>query len=204
MEWRISPVTPPEVEPVSGTDDVEPHIRLDIDDDNKYIDGLIRDARLYLEQIVTSRSWLRQTWRMTLDRWPDRRFIRLPRPPLIDVDVDGVTYVDADDAVHVLSPDDYIVDTSLTPGRIVLRHGASWPSVHLRESGAITIEYAAGYGDDPDDVPGDLKRALLLLVGSWYEQREDYVIARTAQTVTRVPFAVDALTASYVVRSEYP
>ncbi|HWA42163.1 MAG TPA: head-tail connector protein [Hypericibacter adhaerens] len=39
------------------------------------------------------------------------------------------------------------------------------------ETGEITIDYTAGYGG-PEDVPGDLKQAVLLLVAFWFENRD--------------------------------
>ena len=200
--WRITQTTPPGVEPLDRDNEVKPHIRVDHDTDDTLIDRLISAARAHLEDI-TSRAWIQQDWQMTLDAWPRQRFIRLPRPPLISVT--SVTYTDTDGTSDTLTEGtDYIVDTSTTPGRIVLREGVSWPSVTLRESGGIVIVYRAGYGAAAADVPEPLRQALLLLIGAWYDQREDYAVTRTARTVTQVPFAVSALLANYTVRSEFP
>lgn len=39
----------------------------------------------------------------------------------------------------------------------------------LRERQGIEIDYVAGFGTDPADMPVDIVQALLLLVGYWYE-----------------------------------
>ena len=51
-------------------------------------------------------------------------------------------------------------------------------SVLLAEpvSGALTVDYTAGYGDAAD-VPADLKQAVLTLVAYWYEHRDSVTIA---------------------------
>lgn len=57
----------------------------------------------------------------------------------------------------------------------------------------------AGYADAAA-VPQGIKQAMLLLVGSWYENREATI---SGATIAEVPFAVDALIAPYRV-IEFP
>ncbi|QLY36012.1 phage gp6-like head-tail connector protein [Citrobacter freundii] len=57
-------------------------------------------------------------------------------------------------------------------------------------------ESSQGYADADDPIlPGDdVKAAMLLLIGNWYENRESVVIG---DTVAEVPFAVEALLQPY-------
>ncbi len=202
MAWRIVQTSPPASEPVDRDLEVKPHIRVDTADDDSLLDRLIPAARQHLEEL-TSRAFIEQQWQLTLDGWPGQRLIRLPRPPLLAAG--PVSYTDVDGNVETLTAGtDYLVDTSTAPGRIVLRQGVPWPAARLQESGGIAIDYVAGYGDSADAVPTPLRQALLLLIGAWYENREDYHIGRTAGVVVALPRAVDALVASYIVRSRYP
>ena len=51
----------------------------------------------------------------------------------------------------------------------------------------LTVDYTAGYGG-ADDVPQDLKQAVLVLVAYWYEHRD---------SVTTAPVGFERLVASY-------
>ena len=51
----------------------------------------------------------------------------------------------------------------------------------------LTVDYTSGYGD-AEDVPADLKQAVLALVAYWYEHRD---------SVTTAPIGFERLIASY-------
>ena len=70
----------------------------------------------------------------------------------------------------------------------------SWPSIRCKTN-AITIELVAGYAT-VDAVPEDLKQAVLLTVGHWYENREDVVVGDEG---AKLPNAVDAILNRYAV-----
>ncbi len=57
-------------------------------------------------------------------------------------------------------------------------------------------ESSAGYQDDPDPLllSDDVSAALLLLVGQWYENRENII---SGQSFSTQPFAVSALLQPY-------
>jgi uncharacterized phiE125 gp8 family phage protein len=94
-----------------------------------------------------------------------------------------------------LSANDYIVDTNGIPGFIVPAAGEHFPYERLYPAGAVKIQYKAGYGD-ADDVPEEIKQAILLLTGDFYRNRE----STTGTTVKELPYAVRALTAGFCVR----
>ena len=71
-----------------------------------------------------------------------------------------------------------------------------WPAPG-RRIGGIEIEFTAGYGDNPSDVPEPILQALKLLVAHWYEVRNPVHIGQMA---TRVPDTVSSLLAPYKVR----
>lgn len=185
---RLKLVTAPAAEPLDLETEVKAHLRVDIADDDLFIAGLMAGAREFLEE-AARRAFVTQTWRLNLDGWPDDSDeIELPRPPLQSVS--SITYTDSEGNETTWSSDEYLVDTDSEPGRIVVANGYSWPGASLRSMNPIQITYVAGYGD-PEDVPQRWKRAMLLLIGHWYENRE--VIVATGAIPKEIPLAVDSL-----------
>jgi len=161
--------TEPVNEPVS-LQEAKDHLRVDIDADNSYIQGLIQTARMMAEEI-TRRALITQTWRLLLDDFPLGDTIELPMPPLQSVT--SLTYTDKDGSESTFAVANYEVDTDKEPGEIVLAYGGSWPGDTLQVTSPIEIEYVAGYGDQGTSVPEPVRQAILLIVGDLYENRED-------------------------------
>ena len=71
------------------------------------------------------------------------------------------------------------------------RYVETWTRRKLYES-----EESPGYAEDADSIlpGGDVKAAMLLLIGHWYATRETVSVG---QTVAEVPFAVEALLQPY-------
>jgi len=187
----LSLVTAPAAEPITLAE-AKVHLRVDITDDDSLITALIVTARQHVEAI-TRRALITQTWDLTLDAWPDGDTILVPLPPLQSVT--SVTYKDSAGTVYTMPVTDYIVDKVEEPGRIVLAYGKTWPSATLYPAGAITVRFAAGYGD-ATKVPQAIKQAMLLLIGQWYESRETISIGNI---VNELPFTVEALLWPYRV-----
>lgn len=160
--------TAPAAEPVSLAE-AKAHLRVDVTDDDTYISALIAAARQACEQIAR-RSFVTQTWDLSLTCWPEENYIELPRPPLSSVS--SITYVDSGGTTQTMSAGDYVVDTASEPGRVWLGYGKTWPSSTFRPGPAITVRFVAGYGNEAA-VPKQYKQALLLLIGHYYENREE-------------------------------
>lgn len=175
-------ITAATVEPITLTL-TKLHLRVDHTDEDTLISALISAAREYCEGFQR-RSIAVQTWELTMDSFPLE--IRLPQPPLVSVTY--IKYKDKDGSEMTLSASDYVVNSDEEPGKVVLAYGKSWPYVTLYPTGAIKVRYLAGYTTEL--VPLRTKQAMLLLIGSWYENREAVNIGKVAAPV---PFAVDAL-----------
>ena len=63
-------------------------------------------------------------------------------------------------------------------------------TVTIPRSGVVEIDFTAGFGTDPADIPTPLRQALLLLVAHLYEHRGD-------SAAPPIPMMVDALVAPY-------
>lgn len=177
-------ITAPATEPLV-VEEVRNHLRVDDNDEDLLIEGLITAVRENVEAYLR-RPLITQTWDLYLDSWPASSRIKLPLPPLQSVT--HVKYTDIDDVEETLSSDDYHVDTVSTPGEIVLRYGESWPTATLRTSNPIVVRFVCGYGD-ASDVPQSIKQAMLLIIGHHFENRE----ITAPITINKVPESADSL-----------
>lgn len=189
MQWSISQVTAPAAEPVDrdADDGVKKHLRVTHTADDDYITALITVAREQVEALV-NRALITQTWDLTLNAFPLGRYIPIPRPPLQSVT--SISYIDEDGVSNTFDSNNYFVDTSSEPGRIVLNTAADWPSESLRPAAAVTVRYVSGYGSSGSDVPARIKQAILMLIGHLYENREPVNIGNI---VTEIPLTVKSL-----------
>lgn len=182
-------ITPPTVEPVSLTE-AKAHLRIDIADDDTLIGSLITAARSHLENTARPKlAMINQTWEYIADSWPGGDTLELRPYPLQSVT--SITYTDPDAAATVLASSNYVVDTYTQPGRLRLKTAANWPGTTLRELNGLAIRFVAGYGAAGSAVPIQLRQAILLLVGHWYENREP--VMTTGMMAAPLPMTVDAL-----------
>lgn len=161
-------VTAPSVEPVS-LDELKAHLRVDQADENGLLTSLIVAARRHLE-METRRAFINTTYAYRLPKFPADRFIELPRPPLSSVT--SIVYEDSDSVSQTLAASSYQVDTYGEPGRVALEPSQSWPATEADRLNAVTVTYVAGYGSAATDVPQEIRQAIMLLAGHWYENRE--------------------------------
>lgn len=159
---NLTVITPPEAEPVS-LETVKAHLRVSGSAEDTLLAAYLQAAREMGEGLAR-RAFMTQTLRLTLDDFPSNAILKLPRPPLQSVD--AVTYLDSDEVEHAWT--DFTMDARSEPGRIVFN---SKPGVSLSESGAVAVEFTAGY-EDAADVPGVFVQAILQTVAVWYENRE--------------------------------
>lgn len=175
----------PTWEPVSLAE-ARAHCRVDINDDDLLLSGLITAAREHIEII----GWVTLP-QQTLDLWLEDGFeddeIKLPRPPAISVT--HVKYYDTADVEYTLSTAVYYANVIGKPAEVHLKYGQNWPSTTLRDYNAVNVRYVAGYAT-PEAIPQRYKQAILLLVGHWYENRESAI----SGTISReIDFSVTAL-----------
>lgn len=191
---RLTLVTAPAVYPVS-LNEAKAHVRVEDDQviEDATVTAQIATAAEACERF-TGRALISQTWTLHRDEWPTAwqagpgtnwdgvregaisdlssaaRALELPKPPLQQV-IHVKTYDDQDNAV-VLPATSYFVDAASEPGRIVLRNGAAVPAI-TRTANGLEIQFVAGYGDDPHDVPEQLRLGMLHLIAGLNENRGD-------------------------------
>lgn len=167
--------------------EVKEHLRITSDEENTLLEGYLAAAR-ELAEMQSRRTFVTQTFDLSLVAWPQCNALTLPQPPLQSVT--SITYIDSNGVTQTLSSADYLVDAASEPGRVILGYGKSWPSATLRPGPAITVRFVAGYGNAMQ-VPQIYKQALLLLVGHFYENRE--AVTANTRPLQRVPLAVATL-----------
>ncbi len=160
---QVVRVSPPTDEPVSLAD-AKAHLRMTHDAQDALIEGLIRDARARVEG-MTQRPLITQTLQMDYSRFSDT--LHLGRAPIQDVV--SVSYLDLAGERQTLATTEYQLLLGATDPTLIPI--SAWPN-HLQRHESVQVTVTAGYGDDPEDVPGDLRRAILLLIGHWHENAE--------------------------------
>jgi len=162
------------------------HLRITDSDNDTYIASLITAARQYAEG-YTKRAIGTQTCALTLDSFPAE--IDLPRCPVQSIT--SIYYINSDgDSTEFTSFQSDLSGTA--SAKIKPSYDNSWPDTRAGY-GAVTVTYQAGYGatgDSPDTVPAQLKQAMLLLIGSLYENRENEIVGAA---ISEVPFSVKCL-----------
>ena len=146
-------ITPPEALAVSLAS-AKLNLKIDSSDQDAIITAWIQGITAHAEHI-TGRSFINQTWRVTLDAFPSA--IKLPCPVS---SVTSVKYLDTTGAEQTLAANQYLVDSVSEPGVIVPAVGASWPATYPQVN-AVYVDVVAGYGATDASVPDGIKLYIL-------------------------------------------
>jgi uncharacterized phiE125 gp8 family phage protein len=171
----------PTSEPVTLSE-AKAHLRVTDDNDDAYITALIKVARRMCEGYAGI-SFITQTRVVKLDYFPVcmPEEIELPFGPIQSIsgtdaaaptpNALGIFYTDdaGDTQTLVLNTDFYLDNSSDIPRVAPVD---SWPTDVDDRINAISITYKSGYSS-ADDVPAEAKQAMLLQIGSLYENRQD-------------------------------
>jgi hypothetical protein len=178
-------ITGPAAEPLTLAE-AKLHLKVDAADEDSLIQNLIQMVRQAAEE-ETGLALISQTWRLYLDAFPRAagwwdgvrdgakgadlaRTIELPRPPLLSLT--HIKTFDEADVASVVPATDYFIDSASRPGRIALRPHAAWPHA-LRPANAVEIEYQAGFGVAPSNVPMAIRQGMLQQAAARFAARGD-------------------------------
>jgi uncharacterized phiE125 gp8 family phage protein len=156
-------VNKPLIEPLSLAE-AKNWLRVDHFDDDGLIAMLIQSAREMVEA-RTGRALMAQTWRVTLDDWPDGYRIALPVLPVLSIT--AVRVISAAGQATVLTPTSYTLEVQSDPPSLTV--SAPLPPGRLRNG--IEIDVVAGYGAVSSDCPETLRQAMRLMLGAAYARR---------------------------------
>lgn len=147
-------------------DDLKSHLRPPDGEDDHQIYKVLAPAAIAAAERRTGRQFINSTWEFSLDRFPQNcEPIELPISPATGVVAISYTGTDGDSgAVNVES---LRVDVAREPATVRPAHGESWPATRAGDS--VVVQFTAGYGEAAEDVPSDIRAAILLIVERDYE-----------------------------------
>ena len=146
-------------------------------------------AREAIEDI-THRQLVTAQWSSLLDAFPaadvlnpDRQIV-VPRGELQSIN--SLTYIDVNGDTQTLVEDtDFIADPSGDYVRIVPIIDTTWPATQGRIN-TVTLTWTCGYGDNPADVPEEIRNQIKEMVSSWDEVRDSQPFGtRSRETIMR-------------------
>jgi len=160
-------ITAPTTEPVTLAE-AKLHLRVDVSAEDTLITAFITAAREQCEHIL-GRSIMPQTWENVLDSFPLYEDIELLHPNILSVT--SIKYIDALTANETtLAANQYVLDKDSMPGWVMPASGVTWPDT-LSVANSVRVVYQAGYADAAS-VPASIKHWILLVIGTWYKNRE--------------------------------
>ena len=158
----------------------------DYDDDDSYITSLIGVATNVVEQF-TRRRLITQTYNIYYDEFP----------PYMDLQVGNVAsvthvkYYDTDNSLQTLDTSEYDVDIRVKPGRIYQAEDGNFPDTYERAN-SVEVEFVVGSA--ASDVEDAIKQAMYIVIGRYYENRQDVVMGTQ---VNELPLMVEHLLTPY-------
>ena len=178
---RVVTVTAPTNTPVSITEARDQCALLDDASHDTILSRFIASATASIEK-DTGMRLMTQTVRIDFDGFPDD-VLDLGVYPVQSVT--SVVYDDADGVTQTLSTDDYWVDVEGMYPRIIPNE--LWPAAQSLKPATVRVTLVAGYAS-ADDVPQDVRMAILLRVSELFDNRNESVIgasvSQTANTVS--------------------
>lgn len=183
---KLNVETAPSSTAVSLTE-AKAHLRVDFTNDDTYITTLIDVATQVVEEF-TRRKLMDQTLTISHDEFP--QYIDLQVGPVSSVT--HVKYYDESNALVTLATSEYDVDTKIKPGRIYESKDGGFPNTFDRPN-AVVVTFQAG-ASSASNVPAAIKQALLIIIGRYYEQRQDVVLGTIA---TELPLMVEHILTPY-------
>lgn len=205
MHYAIKVKSAPSAEPVTLAQ-AKMHAKIDHSYEDDLIETIISAARSTAEKYL-QRALITQTLTMTLDKFPGYQpfvpeltysgyresVIYLPRNPVQSVS--EVRYVDDSGVTQTLDASRYRVDTDSEPARITPVYDELWPSTRVTIK-TVEVDYIAGYGAADTDVPANIRLAILMMVSTWYNIRQDVAIGVSTQ---KIPHSAEHLMGPYRV-----
>jgi len=153
-------------------------------------DGHPQDSSLLI-YIAAARDWAerftglafaRKRVELSIDMFPTD--IELEAPA---TDVISVEYYDSAAELQTLAPQAYILDSSSEKSWISPATGYDFPTTQIRPN-AVKVTYDTGFGVS-EEIPPAAKQAILLLVGHFFENRENSV----DKAVSNIPNGAESL-----------
>lgn len=180
MRFKTAAVT---TEPIT-TAEAKTHLRVTDSSEDTKIADLIVAAREYAEA-ATGKLMAARVVTAVSNEFPSLNTpLTLPVGPVVVSASVTVSFKDIDGTTTDISTDVEVDSYSEKP-ELVLKPDESWPTDQLYPVNPVTVSYTAGATPSKR-----AKNAMLLLIGHWFDNREEVVVGQETYTV---PFAAEAL-----------
>lgn len=165
---RLERTTAPASEPLTTTE-AELQLSISTGYDTANVSSKIEAARNEVEE-WTDRALINQTWKMTLDQFPE--VIYLPKGKVQSIT--SFQYVDTAGATQTLVANtDYYMTSTGEEARLI--PVSSWPSVHSTRKETVIVTWVSGYGASASNVPAWAKESMKAYLTMLYELRQDLI-----------------------------
>lgn len=156
------------------------HLGLEADEDDT--DGLIDDYIGAAVDLVEGMTGLVLSRRQIVEQVDSfTASLRLRGWPIVSVD--AISYRNAAGEA-ALAPSAFYASAGARPARVFPAAGKRWPTDAMAGPGLITITATAGF-DGPEDVPGVVIQALLVIVAEFFRNREAGSLSPDAERAVR-------------------
>ena len=179
-------LTPPGSEPLSLTE-IKAHLRIDHDHEDELLAGLLTAARQYVEHYCRQKIML-QVWRQYESEFPCDGALTLQVAPVRALN--DVIAFDTQGQPASVDPSSYQLMRESDP--TIVQFEQSFDP--LQASNGLELDISVGMAEHAVDIDDAIKRAVLLLIGHWYEFRG--VVTPQQQPVS-IPPGVEALLSPY-------
>lgn len=172
-------ITDATTEPVT-LEEVKAHLRIE----TTYYDSLIPTYITVARQVAenkTGRALAPQTWKLTLDEFPDGG-IYIPRPPISTVSTNvAISYYNTSAALVTLDSSYYYVDDQSAPAYISMSTSLdTWPDTN-DQINAVNVQFVCGYTTCPEII----KHWIKMRVGAMIETPESIVTGEGVSNLRR-------------------